>query len=207
MELDAAWHDWFWVALAVMIDGMLAVFAQCGCCHHFHPFCVVILLPFHLICLFNVALYPLLGFSFGLLPVLLYVIGFVKSILHMILHGLMFCCFSFWYYMVYVLWDYELYFGGGSYSSVYVPPPLFVSPVILVVYIPMFFIFLSYYIWYTYFLVHITLGFIFCNCVSFNHNLMNTFGGCIHMYFIICSYMCILRYVHLIYIIIYDIII
>ena len=34
---------------------------------------------------------------------------------------------------------YGLYFGGGSYSSVYVLPPLFVSPVVLVVYIPIFF--------------------------------------------------------------------
>ena len=34
MQLDAAWHEWFSVALAVMIDGVLAVSAQCGCCHH-----------------------------------------------------------------------------------------------------------------------------------------------------------------------------
>ena len=73
--------------------------------------------------------------------------------------------------------DYGLYFGEGSYSSVYVPPPLFVSPVVLVVYTPMFFIFLSYYIWHTYFLVHFTLGFAFSNLVRFNHNCMKTFGG------------------------------
>ena len=35
MELVAAWHEWILVALAVVIDGMLAVSAQCGCCHHF----------------------------------------------------------------------------------------------------------------------------------------------------------------------------
>ena len=38
MKLDAAWHEWSSVALAVMIDGILAVSAQCGCCHHFHTF-------------------------------------------------------------------------------------------------------------------------------------------------------------------------
>ena len=35
MKLDAAWHEWILVALAVMIDGVLAVSAQCGCCLHF----------------------------------------------------------------------------------------------------------------------------------------------------------------------------
>ena len=35
MKLDAAWHVWVLVALAVVIDGVLAVSAQCGCCHHF----------------------------------------------------------------------------------------------------------------------------------------------------------------------------
>ena len=34
MGLDAAWHEWFLVALPVMFDGVLAVSAQCGCCHH-----------------------------------------------------------------------------------------------------------------------------------------------------------------------------
>ena len=34
MGLDAAWHGWILVALPVMFDGVLAVSAQCGCCHH-----------------------------------------------------------------------------------------------------------------------------------------------------------------------------
>ena len=38
MRLDAAWHEWILVALAVVVDGMLAVSAQCGCCHHFLPY-------------------------------------------------------------------------------------------------------------------------------------------------------------------------
>ena len=37
--------------------------------------------------------------------------------------------------------DYGLYFGGVSFSSVYVPPPMFVSPIVLVVYIPVVFLF------------------------------------------------------------------
>ena len=48
--------------------------------------------------------------------------------------------------------DYGLYFGGSSYSSVYVPPPLYVLPVVLVVYIPPFF---SCYVLCTCFLIHI----------------------------------------------------
>ena len=35
--------------------------------------------------------------------------------------------------------DYGLYFGGGSYSSVYVPLPLFLFPVVLMICIPPFF--------------------------------------------------------------------
>ena len=34
MKLGAAWHVWVLVALAVVYNGMLAVSAQCGCCHH-----------------------------------------------------------------------------------------------------------------------------------------------------------------------------
>ena len=34
MKLDAARHGWFLIALAVVVDGVLAVSAQCGCCHH-----------------------------------------------------------------------------------------------------------------------------------------------------------------------------
>ena len=34
MKLDAAWHVWFYMALAVVVDGMLAVSAWCECCHH-----------------------------------------------------------------------------------------------------------------------------------------------------------------------------
>ena len=33
MRLGAAWHEWSSMALAILIDGMLAVSAQCGCCH------------------------------------------------------------------------------------------------------------------------------------------------------------------------------
>ena len=38
MELDAAWHEWVSKASDVVIDGMLAVSAQCGYCHHFNIF-------------------------------------------------------------------------------------------------------------------------------------------------------------------------
>ena len=89
--------------------------------------------------------------------------------------------------------DYRLYFVGGSYSSVYVPPPLFVFPIVLLICIlmdflsfPLIFIF-----WYTYFLVNIMPGLLFPNCVQFNHDWMKTFGGvciCISSYAAICAF-------------------
>ena len=52
---------------------------------------------------------------------------FCKSILHIILHG--YLCVGFFVYDItcrIYYGNYGLYFGGGSYSSVYVPPPLYV---------------------------------------------------------------------------------
>ena len=103
--------------------------------------------------------------------------------------------------------DYGLCFGGGSYSSVYVPPPLYVFPVVLIVCIPTFFFF-TFMLCFVYLFLnsHMPLVLLFPICVSFIHTWMKTFGGCMHMYFIICSYMCILKYVYLIYFIIFDVI-
>ena len=95
--------------------------------------------------------------------------------------------------------DYGLYFDGGSYSSVYVPPPMFVSPIDLVVYIPVIFLFSFHFIfcipisWYTFPPV-----LLFPNCVHFIHDWVKIFGGvciCISSY---AAYMCILKYVYLI---------
>ena len=60
----------------------------------------------------------------------------------MILHGLLLCIY--FYFFFDITWcmyygDYGLYFGGGSSSSVYVPPPIYVFPVVLMVCIPAFF--------------------------------------------------------------------
>ena len=58
--------------------------------------------------------------------------------------------------------DYGLSFGGGSYSSVYVLPPMFLFPMILIICIPTLFLFFPFiYILYSYFLVHIAPGFTF----------------------------------------------
>ena len=152
-----------------MVDGMLAVYAQCGCCHHFHIFCEVILCPFFF-CLVLLCL-TLLGFSFGLLPLLLYVIWFCQ--IHFAYDITWFDDLFFVYLITWCMCygDYRLYLGGGSYSSVYVPPPVFVSPVVLVVCIHMFFIspFILYlsYVWYAYFLVHISPGFAFSQFCEF----------------------------------------
>ena len=102
--------------------------------------------------------------------------------------------------------DYGLYFVGGSYSSVYVPPPLYVFPVVLMVCIPSFFFF-TFLLCFVYLFLdsHIPLVLPVPICVSFSHAWMKTFGGCMHMHFIICSYMCVLKYVYLIYFIISDV--
>ena len=69
MKLYAAWHELSSMALAVVIDGMLAVSAQCGCFHHFHSSSSM---PFRVFSLFGVILYAFCPFfSFGLLLVLL----------------------------------------------------------------------------------------------------------------------------------------
>ena len=107
--MDAAWHEWYLLALAVLFGGMLAVSAQCECCHHWLPY-------------------------FFIMPYLVWylVFCFFVFLLQMILNGV--SCR-----------DYGLCFGGGSYSAVYVPPPLCVFPVVLVICIPSFFFFLVLY--------------------------------------------------------------
>ena len=118
------------------------------------------------------------------------------------------CVFLFVFDITWCLYyrDYGLYFGGGSYSSVYVPPPLFVFPVVLLICIPSFFV--SFLLCFVYLFLdsHMPLVFLLPICVSFIHTWMKTFEGCMHMHFIICSYMCVLRYVYLIYLIISDVI-
>ena len=99
--------------------------------------------------------------------------------------------------------DYGLCFDGGSYSSVYVPPHLYVFPVVLVMYIPppifpfqVCFVYL--------FLNSLMPFFTFSHLCEFSPCLDGNFWECMH--FTICSYMCILRYVYLIYFIIFDVI-
>ena len=69
-------------------------------------------------------------------------------------------------------------FGGGSYSTVYVPPPFCVFPMVLIMYIPTFFC----HVLYAYFFFHICPQFflLFELCV-FVHAWMKTFGG-------VCAY-------------------
>ena len=168
MKLDAAWHEWSSVALAVMIDGMLAVSAQCGCCHHFHTF---LWLFYALSCIWSVWCFFVSLLKFFLILVWS-AACFVVCILVLFCHlyfTFNITWFDVWlfYFVFNITWcmcfgDYRLSFGGGSYSSVYVPPPMFVFPMVLIVCIPTFFYFFpSYYILYSYFLVHIAPGFTF----------------------------------------------
>ena len=79
--------------------------------------------------------------------------------------------FDVWLFFVFnITWcigygDYGIYIGGESYSSVYVPPPMYVFPVVLVVYIPTFFIFLFWlYLVYLFLNPHIPQVFLYPNC-------------------------------------------
>ena len=96
--------------------------------------------------------------------------------------------------------------AGESYSSVYVPPPLYSISCCLYsmysyIFPPSCYVFL-----YLFLNSHMPLVLLFPICVSFIHAWMKTFGGCMHMYFIICSYVCILKYVYLIYFLTFDVI-
>ena len=78
------------------------------------------------------------------------------------------------------------FFGGGSYSSVYVPPPLCVFPLVLMMCIPTFFsvMFCMPISSFTY-----SPGFLLFQLCVFVHAWMKTFGGCVHMHHM-QPYMC-----------------
>ena len=74
--------------------------------------------------------------------------------------------------------DYGLYFGGGSYSSVYVPPPIYMlhSPCGMYpcgIYLHSVLLCCVCLFIYT----HIPLVLLSANFVTFIHDWMNTFGG------------------------------
>ena len=95
--------------------------------------------------------------------------------------------------------DYGLCFGGGSYSAVYVPPPFCVYPMVLILHIsPFFFLF---YVLCAHFFLPLYPYVFLLPFVCFFHAWMKTFGvcGCIC---IICSHICILKWVYLTYFVI-----
>ena len=65
--------------------------------------------------------------------------------------------------------DYGLSFGGGSYSSVYVPPPMFIFPMILIICIPTFFLSFPLHLYFVFLFLSYTLPLflLFFNCVHF----------------------------------------
>ena len=142
---------------------MLAVSAQCGCCHHWFSFNIFLLCPF------------IFGTSLSV-PVFVCLLALLC----------LFSCDITWsiYYR-----DCGLYFGGCSYSSVYVPPPLYVFPVV-----PMYsYIFFSSLLCFVCLFLssHMPLVLLLPICVSFLHAWMKTFGGvciCILSYAAICGF-------------------
>ena len=99
MELDAAWHEWVLVALAVVIDGMLAVSAPCGCCHHYLLDSVFLAMP---MCVWY--LFPFCYMLFGFIYPLPCVITWFPSVI---------CFFSFNVPWCTCYGGYGLCFGGG----------------------------------------------------------------------------------------------
>ena len=76
-----------------------------------------------------------------------------------------------------MLWGLWVIFWWGSYSSVYVLLPMYVSPLVLVVYVHVvWFIFLLY-ILYAYFLIHIALCFTFYQLCEIYPQLDENFWG------------------------------
>ena len=106
-------------------------------------------------------------------------IWIIISILHIILHGCLTYLIPCYVTLhgIYIVGIFGLYFGGGSYSLVYVPPPMCVfhnpcnvypcSICLLSVLLYSVCIFLC---------PHIPLALLSANCVTFIHNWMKTFG-------------------------------
>ena len=127
---------------------------------------VVILCPFLwsvcLMLLYN----PFEFFSFGLLPVFFYLVWFCHIYFTYDITWFDVLLFLFLILLVVCVMGIMGYILGGSYSSVYVPPPVFVSPVVLVIYIPMTF--------FLFFPFHIMFGILiswysFTPCFAFSH--------------------------------------
>ena len=95
-------------------------------------------------------------FLFRSVPVLLYVIWVFLISFAYDITWFDVCIFVFVFDITWCMYyrDYGLYIGGGSYSSVYVSPPLYVFPVTLIVCIPTFFL-PYHYVLCACFLVHI----------------------------------------------------
>ena len=197
IKLDAAWHEWISIALTVMIDGVLAVCAQCGCCHQFLQYLND--LPFHVY-------FALVTFFFHLLVCIHFChmsSGFVQAILHIILHGLLFVFFytcSFWSYMVYILWGlWVLFWWGVLFCCLCTTTSLCLPCSPSNVYS---FIFLLLCFVYLFLNCHIPLVFLLPICVSFIHAWMKTFGGCMHMHHMqlyVCSEICLLNVLYYIW--------
>ena len=146
-----------------------------------------------------------------LVPFFLFVVCFLALLilLHVILHGfiLLFISFLLILHGVCVMGAMGSFLVGSLIPLFIYHHHVYVFPVALMICIPAFFSLPSFYVLCTYFLIHIPpLFFLLPLCVGFIHAWMKTFGGCMHMHFIICSYMCVLRYVYLIYFSIFDVI-
>ena len=157
------------ISLTDVDDGMLGVSAHCWCCPHFcmcNNSCALFVL-------FNTCSPFWLEYFVSICIIVLYVvldycIRYSYNITWLIiLHG------------IYIIWNCGVYFCGGFYSSVYVPPPMciFHSPcsaypcgiyLLSVLFILCVCLFL-----YT----HISLVLLSANCVTFIHDWMKTLGG------------------------------
>ena len=118
--------------------------------------------------------------SFILCPICLVPFGYFITWLYfciiIILHGFVLFFFFFALHGVCVVRIMGYVFGGGSYSTVYVPPPFYVFPMVFMLHILSFFFFSVFCVLISFSIS--TPVFSFSNLCVFFHAWMKTFGGC-----------------------------
>ena len=133
---------------------MLAVSAQCGCCHH--------------------SVFHFMPYLFGTFWLYYYMV----ILLHY--NNITWICLIFFFFFalhivcVVRIMGYDI--GGGSYSTVYVPPPFLYVP--YGPYATYSFIFFLFCVLCTHFFFHCYPYVFFFPFVCFFHAWMKTFGGC-----------------------------
>ena len=136
---------------------------------------------------------------------------FLLSIMLIILHGLLFICFLLYSFLSLILHGVCIigimgYVLVGGLILLFIYHHLCISccPYGICSYIFFLSSLLCFVCLFLY--SHMPLVFLLPFCVCFLHTCMKTFGWCVHMHFIICIHMWILKYVYLTYFFIFNVI-